>query len=115
MKTHNVRSTALLTALLLGSGLGLAHAEPTVTVSTRGLDLRKPQDVATLYTRIETGAARACQAASSPWDAGRVGNLKKCVAGAIDAAVAQANVGALTALHKEKSGAAQKVAQNSDR
>src|SRR5882672_4418793 len=111
MKTFNIRSTFALTAMLLGSGLELAHADPSVAVSTRGLDLRNPRDVATLYTRIETGAARVCQTELSPWDAAGVANLVKCIAGAIDAAVANANIGTLTALHKEKTGAEPKVAR----
>ena len=79
----------------------------------RDLDLRKAQDVAALYARIERRAANVCRDAASPWDAGRVAYVRKCTAATIDDAVAHANVSALTALHESKVKAA-RVVQNRD-
>jgi UrcA family protein len=110
MKNHNFRRLSLL-ATLLAAGVTNAHAEPGVVVNTRDLDLRKPEDVAALYTRIERRASDVCQQAASPWDAGRVAFIRKCAAAAIDDAVVRANVSALTALHESKREAA-RVAQN---
>jgi len=113
MKHSTVRH-AILAMLVLGFNLGLAYAEPSVKVDAHDLDLRKPQDVATLYTRIEQRAARVCRDASAPWDGRRQSYLKQCTAGAIDAAVVQVNLESLTALHESKTGKAGKVASNRD-
>jgi len=112
MRNHNFRASVLAT-LVCGFGLGAAQAEPSASVETRDLDLRKSQDVATLYSRIERRAADVCKDAASPWDSGRVSFVKKCTAAAVDDAVSRANVGALTALHEAKIKAA-RVAQNRD-
>ena len=104
---------SVLAMLACGFGLGAAQAEPSASVETRDLDLRKSQDVAALYSRIERRAGEVCKEAASPWDAGRVPFVKKCTAAAVEDAVARANVGALTALHEAKTRAA-RVAQNRD-
>lgn len=114
MKTFNFRSCIARSALVLGVCMGIAHAEPSALVDTRAFDLRKPQDVAALYSRIEHKAADVCARAASPWDVGRVTFIKKCTEAAVEDAVARANVGALTALHKAKMGADPKLAQNRD-
>lgn len=113
MKNHNFRRIGILATLPLGFSLAIAHAEPSSTVRTRDLDLRKPQDVETLYARIEQRAAGVCKQASSPWMSGHVAYVKVCTAAALDDAVAHANVAALTALHQSKLKAA-RVAQNRD-
>ena len=111
MKNHNFRGVSVLASLVLGFGLNVGQAEPSAVVETRGFDLRKPQDVAALYARIERRAADVCKDASSPWMAGHVAFVKQCKAATIDDAIASANVAALTALHAEKV-AATHVAQN---
>ena len=115
MKTFNkhrdFRLVSALAALLFGFGLSIAHAEPSAAIDTREFDLRKSQDVAALYSRIESRAADVCKNAASPWDAGRVTFIKRCTSAAIDDAVARANVSALTALHEAKIEAA-RLAQN---
>ena len=103
---------AIFATVLLGFNLNLAHAEPSAKIDFGVLDLRKPQDVATLYSRIERRAASVCNDASSSWDVRRIDYLKKCTDGAIDAAVASANVAALTALHEAKRSKALAVAVN---
>ena len=105
-------SAAILATLTLGFNLGLARAEPSSRVSTRGLDLRNPQDIATLYARISVRARIVCREASSSWDVGRGEFISKCAAGAIDAAVAQARIEALTALHQSRKAESSKVAYN---
>jgi UrcA family protein len=110
MKIQHFRAVPLLASLVLGSSLNVAQAEPGTTVEFRDLDLRKPRDVATLYARMERRAVSVCKHAASPWMAGHVQFVKKCVAAAVDDAVARANVGALTALHESKIEAA-RVAQ----
>jgi UrcA family protein len=112
MKNHNFRRVSFLATLALGFIVN-AHAEPSAAVDGRDLDLRKPQDVATFYARIERRAADVCKEAASPWDAGRVTFVKRCTAAAIDDAVARANVSALAALHEAKVKAS-RVAQNRD-
>lgn len=106
MKNQHFRGVSLLATLLLGFSLNVAHAEPSTTIEIRDLDLRKAQDVAALYARIERRAAFVCKEAASPWMAGHGPFVKKCVAAAVDDAVARANVGALTALHESKIEAA---------
>jgi UrcA family protein len=113
MKNQNFRRASILATLPLGFSLAIAQAEPSATVGTRDLDLRNPQDVETLYARIEQRAAGVCRQASSPWMSGHVEFVKKCTAAALDDAVAHANVAALTALHQSKIKAA-RVAQNRD-
>jgi UrcA family protein len=114
MKSCNTVRSLIFATLVTGFNLGVAQAEPSASVEFRDLDLRKSQDVATLYGRIEKRAASVCKSAASPWDAGRVTFVKRCTAAAIDDAVARANVGALTALHETKVHEASKVAQNRD-
>ena len=112
-KSRNFRLVSSLATLPLGFTQVVAHAEPSAAIETRNLDMHKSQDVAALYARIESGAARACQDAASPWDAGRVEFVRKCTAATIDDAVAHANVSALSALHESKVKA-ERVAQNRD-
>ena len=106
MKNQHFRAMPLLAFVLIGFSLNVAQAEPGTTVEIRDLDLRKPQDVATLYARIERSARAVCKDAASPWMATQVSFVKKCTAAAIDDAVARANVSALTALHESKMEAA---------
>ena len=112
MNKYNFRPVAILATLVLGFNFSLAYAEPNATINIRDLDLRKSQDVAMLYDRIERHAADVCSQAASPWDAGRVSYVRRCTAAAVDDAVARANVKALTALHESKTQPASKVAQN---
>ena len=113
MKIQQFRAPSLLASVLIGLSLNVARADPGTTVEIRDLDLRKPQDVATLYARIERRAASVCKDAASPWMAGQLQFEKKCVAAAVDDAVARANIGVLTALHEARVRAA-RVAQNRD-
>jgi UrcA family protein len=110
MKTHTLCQTIFAT-LMLGFNLGVANAEPSARINTRDLDLGKPQDVATLYQRIEQRAQRVCRDASSPWDASREKYVKKCAAAAVDTAVASVNSEALSTLHASKTQPPAKVAQ----
>ena len=112
MNKYNFRPAAILATLVLGFNISLAYAEPNTTINIRDLDLRKSQDVAELYTRIERHAAGVCSRAASPWDAGRVTYVKRCTVAAIQDAVERTNVQALTALHESKTQPAAKVAQN---
>jgi len=112
MKTLTAQVWAILATLALGFNLTPASAEPSSLVKVRDLDLRRSQDVATLYQRIERAAARVCADASASWDARRLSFVRKCTTAAIDDAVAHANISALTALHEAKRGDA-KLARNS--
>ena len=112
MNKYRFRPAAILATLVFGFNFSLAYAEPSATINIRDLDLRKSQDVAELYTRIERHAAEVCSRAASPWDAGRVTYVKRCTVAAIADAVARANVKTLTALHESKTQPANKVAQN---
>ena len=115
MNKYHFLPAAILATLVLGFNISLAYAEPNATINIRDLDLRKSQDVAQLYTRIERNAAEVCSRAASPWDAGRVAYVKRCTGAAINDAVERANVKALTVLHESKTQPASKVAQNRDK
>ena len=112
MNQNTVRPAAILATLLLGFNFSPANAEPSSRIDTRGFDMSKPQDVAALYARIERKATDVCTLAASSWDLGRVTFIKRCAAAAVDDAVMNANVKALTALHQSRTQEASKVAQN---
>ena len=44
MKNHNFRRVSIIATLPLGFTLAVAQAEPSATVQTRDLDLRRSQD-----------------------------------------------------------------------
>src|SRR5215831_6394532 len=102
MNRLTTRSVAILATLTLGFNFGLAHADSSSRVSTHGLDLRDPNGVAKLYARIQQSARNVCEQAASPWMSGRVAYVEKCIAGSVDAAVAQARITGLTALHQSR-------------
>ena len=112
MYQNTIRPAAILATLLLGFNFSPAHAEPSTRIDTRGYDMSKSQDVAALYSRIERKATDVCERAASSWDVGKVAFIKRCVAAAVDDAVARTNHSSLTALHQSKMEQASKVAQN---
>jgi UrcA family protein len=104
-----ILSLAVATAVSLGS-LASANAEltgdraPTRTVRVWDLDLKKPEDVQTLYERVQAAANAACQdEARQNYRATRhrapAGWTKRCVSDAVDSVVRDVPNPLLAALH----------------
>ncbi len=104
-----------LTSAILSAGLiaafnlsGVAHAqrpaatEPSRVVSYSDLDLSTEAGVRTLYGRIQNAAWRVCGDIVEPHNAAAAAENAKCRQALVDAAVAQVNKPALTALHAGK-------------
>jgi UrcA family protein len=77
---------------------------PTRTVRAWDLDLSRPQDVQTLYERVQNAANRLCQReAHDNWQATRrrppVDWVENCVTTAVDKAVRDTGDPVLAALH----------------
>ena len=70
------------------------------TVDTARLDLSRPTDAVTLYSRIRSAAYSVCRAEKARWDAKAVLHQKFCIADAVEAAVVKANQPLLTAVHR---------------
>jgi UrcA family protein len=81
-----------------------ADVAPTTTVRAWDLDLRNPQDVQTLYDRVQSAANRICQKeAHDHYQSTRrrppIGWMESCVTTAVDSAVRNAGDPVLAALH----------------
>jgi UrcA family protein len=102
------RHCATLTGLiLLGAGAlsttgALASApDNSLGVSYVKADLSQPASAESLYKRIQFAARTVCHE-PNPHELSRFANYRLCVATAVDAAVAQVDATALTALHRSK-------------
>jgi UrcA family protein len=74
-------------------------------VSYGDLDLNQPQDIATLYARVQSAAIDVCAPLESV-DLARRAHLEPCVAGATARAVKNVNLPALTAYNDLRNGRA---------
>jgi len=99
--TMNQLIASVILAAALGGLTSDAQADG-MKIEFRDLNLSRAEDVAELYTRIETGARRVCMDSLSPWDAQRTKTYKRCYVAAIDEAVNSIDAPRLTALHREK-------------
>jgi len=102
MNAFNTKHIVVITlglALLVGGGTAIAQ-DPGKRVSFEDLDPAQPADVALMYERITTAARMVCREASAPWDGRQQSNYKACVQGAIDHAVKNVTLTALTDLHQ---------------
>jgi len=103
---------AATTLVSLSSGAAEpATDNPTRTVRAWDLDLTRPTDVQTLYTRVRNAAAAVCNSeASDHYKETRSfvprGWTESCVTRAVDAAVRGVDAPLLAALH-DKMGVAQ--------
>jgi UrcA family protein len=96
---------AVASLVSLSSGAQeLAGDAPTRTVRAWDLDLTKPQDAQTLYTRVRDAATALCEAEvkdhykeTRRWPA--AGWTERCVAQAVAAAVRDAGSPVLAAIH----------------
>jgi len=96
---HLIASLSLAAAL---SGVNANALADGIKIEFRDLNLSRAEDVAVLYSRIETVARRVCADSLSPWDAQRTKTFKRCYTAAIDDAVTDIGAPRLTALHREK-------------
>ena len=70
------------------------------TVGTAGLDLSRPTDAETLYSRVRKAAISVCRAEKALWDGKAFLHQRLCVEEAVASAVARANEPLLTAVHR---------------
>lgn len=71
-----------------------------VHVSTQGLDLSRPADARTFYTRLQNAARKVCTRAS-PVDLAPVDDLKGCTEEALAGAIRSAKIPTLTQIYLE--------------
>jgi UrcA family protein len=117
MKSSNlIRCAAVLIATLgCGTALAAGPAAPSKTVSHADLNLDSSAGVAALYQRIERAAVEVCQLPRGTQLLKIETEIKSCRAGAVDRAVLQANLPALSALHVARTGRKVDNAQYADR
>jgi UrcA family protein len=99
LNSKHVAATILGLALLVCGDAAIAQ-EPGKRINFEDLDPAQPADVAVMYERITTAARMVCRDASAPWDGRQQRNFQLCVKGAIDHAVMDVNLTALTDLHQ---------------
>jgi UrcA family protein len=98
---------AMLAAAILAAPTARADAGDyaSVTVSFADLDLNTPQGTAALYGRLETASQTVCRSFEGRGLALRSAH-RRCVAGALSAAVGRVGRTQLTAYHEARVGAA---------
>jgi UrcA family protein len=94
---------ALVAALVSGSVLAGPPADPSKTVSYADLNLKSKAGVDALYKRIAKAAYEVCQMPTGTRQIRIEAEFKACKLDAIDRAVQQVSLPALTALHQSKS------------
>jgi len=99
LTTRYIAIFAFGLALLAGAATVSAD-EPGKLVSFDGLDPAQPADVAVMYERITAPAKMVCRESAAPWDGRQQRNYQACVQGAIDQAVMDTSLTALTDLHQ---------------
>jgi UrcA family protein len=100
------RLTAIVLTLILadpvaglepGQGFDAGRSE---TVDGSDLDVSRRADAEVLYARIRSAAHSVCRAEKAAWDGKAVSHQRRCVAEAVETAVARANEPLLTAIHR---------------
>lgn len=101
-----IRCAAILVAgLTCGSVLAADDtSEPHKAVSYADLNLKSSAGIATLYQRIRLAAGEVCQLAQGTVALKLAAEIKACRTDALDRAVAQLNLPALSALHLARTG-----------
>ena len=100
-----IRSAAIVLAgILCGEALADAPAVPSKTVSHSDLNLDTSAGVATLYQRIWRAAAEVCQLPQGTRQLIVESQIRTCRADAVDRAILQVNLPALSALHLARTG-----------
>jgi UrcA family protein len=107
MNTHAFRKFSVLVVIfgLVSSAAGQEAARgddggQSRTVNTAGLDPARLTDAEVLYRRIRTAAHSVCRAQKAIWDGRKVLHQKRCVARAIEDALARADAPLLTTVHR---------------
>jgi UrcA family protein len=89
-------------AAAVGASLdGGGNRTPSIAVKYSDLDLNRPSDVRVLYRRIRFASEESCGLSEITGSHQQLPSWKRCVAGAIDRAVAQVDRPALTAYHRQ--------------
>ena len=104
-----------IAALVSGSALAVAPADPMKTVSYADLNLKSTAGVASLYRRIQRAAREVCLMPRGTKQFVIESGIKACKADSIDRAILQANLPALSALHLTKTGRKVETDQYADR
>ncbi len=99
--------TATLLQATIISTASAAEAPTQRAISLRGLDLKRPTDVAVLYDRIREAAESVCGSDPVTGSHLRSDAQRRCVAASIDSAVATIDKAPLSAYHRQaKAGTA---------
>ena len=118
MTSSNLIRTAaiLLAAISCGSALATdGPALPSRTVNYSDLNLTSSTGVVALYKRIESAATTVCQLPQGTRRLLIEDEARACRADAIDRAIAQVNLPALSAVHFARTGRKLDNAQYADR
>jgi UrcA family protein len=105
------RSTHAIVILALGLTFQTANAAantadqplPAVQVTFKDLNLTRTEGAAALYRRLQSAAERVCEAADGASLASKMA-FRKCVRGAVAAAVAKVDHPLLTAYYGSQTG-----------
>jgi UrcA family protein len=93
--------TATLLQATIVSTASAAEAPTQRAISLRGLDLKRPTDVAVLYDRIREAAESVCGSDPVTGSHLRSDAQRRCVAASIDSAVAAIDKAELSAWHRQ--------------
>ena len=116
ISSNLIRCAAILLAgISCGSALADAPAVPSKIVRHSDLNLSTSAGVSTLYQRIWRAAAEVCQLPQGTRQLIVESAIKSCRADAVDRAILQANLPALSALHVARTGRKVDNAQYADR
>lgn len=114
--TKLIRCSAIvLAAFTCGSALAGDDAPPRKVVAYPDLNLNSTAGVATLYRRIERAAAEVCNLPHNARQLKLAHEIKACRNEAVDRAVREANLSALSELHLARTGRKPPAQQYADR
>lgn len=112
----NTRAVMLALASLTGTAaLAAPPEEPSKVVQIGDLNLGNPQGIATLYRRLQGAAVYVCQMPQGTKQLRLEVDIRSCRADAINRAVSQVNLPALSAMHFTRTGYQVETQQYADR
>jgi UrcA family protein len=101
-KRSTLTGLALLcTAAVMTTGAIAGETRESIDVNYVAAELTRPEGAESLYHRIEHAARRVCHEPSGR-EVGEMHAYRQCFDRAVDAAVAQVNSSALTAVHRSR-------------
>jgi UrcA family protein len=104
-------SRSIIIAVLIGLAAAGAHAQETVSVSSKGLNLDSPADAKTFYVHIRRAADYVCGGAPTNFFSTDRDRYDACFKAAVDGMVAKANAPLVSALNGATAPAAQFAAR----